>query len=50
VRAIDPRARIIAASGLGAHEAAKVAGVTRFLPKPYTADTVLKAVTDAVRG
>jgi two-component system cell cycle sensor histidine kinase/response regulator CckA len=50
VREIDPRARIIAASGLGAHEAAKVAGVTRFLPKPYTADTVLKAVTDAVRG
>ena len=31
-------------------EAAKVAGVMRFLAKPYTADSVLKAVADAVRN
>jgi PAS domain S-box-containing protein len=50
VRALDPRARIIAASGLGATEAAHVVGVSRFLAKPYTADTMLKAVTAAVRA
>jgi PAS domain S-box-containing protein len=50
VREIDPHARVIAASGLGAAQAARVAGVRRFLSKPYTADTVLKAITDAVRA
>jgi two-component system cell cycle sensor histidine kinase/response regulator CckA len=50
VRAIDPGARIVAASGLGAAPGSGVAGVRRFLSKPYTADTVLKAVTDAVRA
>ena len=50
VHEIDPRARVIAASGLGAAQAARVAGVRRFLSKPYTADTVLKAITDAVRA
>ncbi|MBY0493206.1 MAG: response regulator [Cyanobacteria bacterium] len=50
VREIDPDARVIAASGLGAAQAARVAGVRRFLSKPYTADTVLKAITDAVRA
>ncbi|HEX6164558.1 MAG TPA: PAS domain S-box protein [Vicinamibacterales bacterium] len=50
VRAIDPHARVIAASGLGAAQASRVTGVRRFLSKPYTADTVLKAVTDAVRA
>jgi PAS domain S-box-containing protein len=50
VREIDPKVRVIAASGLGAGEAANVAGVMRFLPKPYTADTVLKAVSDALRA
>jgi PAS domain S-box-containing protein len=50
IREIDPEARIIAASGLGAHEAARVPGVMRFLPKPLTADTLMKAVSDAVRG
>jgi PAS domain S-box-containing protein len=48
VREIDPGVRVIAASGLGAHEAAKVPGVMRFLAKPYTADSVLKAVTEAL--
>ena len=50
IREIDPDARIIAASGLGAHEAARVPGVMRFLPKPLTADTLMKAVSDAVRS
>jgi CheY-like chemotaxis protein len=49
VRAIDPNVRIIAASGLGP-QAAQVDGVMRFLPKPLTADTLLKAVSDAVHG
>jgi CheY-like chemotaxis protein len=50
LREIDPHARVIAASGLGAAQASRVAGVRRFLSKPYTADTVLKAITDAVRA
>ena len=50
IREIDPQARIIAASGLGSQEAARVPGVLRFLPKPLTADTLMKAVSDAVRG
>ena len=50
VREIDPAMRVIAASGLGANEAAKVAGVMRFLAKPYTADSVLQAITEAVRA
>ena len=49
-RELDPDMRVIAASGLGATEAARVTGVMRFLAKPYTAASVLKAVTDAVRG
>jgi two-component system cell cycle sensor histidine kinase/response regulator CckA len=50
IREIDPATRVIAASGLGATEAARVPGVSRFLPKPYTADTILKAINDAVRS
>ncbi|HEX4915504.1 MAG TPA: PAS domain S-box protein, partial [Vicinamibacterales bacterium] len=50
IREIDPDARIIAASGLGAQQAARVPGVMRFLPKPLTADTLMQAVSDAVRG
>jgi CheY-like chemotaxis protein len=50
IREIDPGARIIAASGLGAQQAARVPGVMRFLPKPLTADTLMQAVSDAVRG
>ena len=50
IREIDPHARIIAASGLGAQEAARVPGVMRFLPKPLTADTLMQAVSDAVRS
>jgi PAS domain S-box-containing protein len=43
VRALDPRVRVVAASGLRSH--AKVLetdlGVRAFLPKPYTADQLL---------
>jgi CheY-like chemotaxis protein len=49
IRELDPNARIIAASGLGAQAAANAPGVMHFLPKPLTADTLLKAVTDAIR-
>jgi len=48
VRKINPDLCVIAASGLGAQQAAQVAGVMRFLAKPYTATTVLKAITEAV--
>ncbi len=50
IREIDPGARIIAASGLGAQEAARVPGVLHFLPKPLTADTLMRAVSDAMRS
>lgn len=49
IRELDPKARIIAASGLGP-QAAQVDGVMRFLPKPLTADALLKAVSDVVRS
>lgn len=49
IRAFDTPVRIVATSGLGAGEASSIAGVLHFVPKPYTADTLLKAMTDAVR-
>jgi len=50
IREITPDVRVIAASGLGPPTAAQVPGMVRFLPKPYTADTLRKAVTAALRG
>jgi PAS domain S-box-containing protein len=44
LRRLDPRVRIIGASGISAngHVAGAIeAGVTEFLPKPYTAETLL---------
>lgn len=51
IQLINPRARIIASSGHSAEGAmAKVsaAGVTQFVAKPYTAETLLKALRDAL--
>lgn len=39
---INPQVRIIAASGLHAHAASM--GVRQFIPKPYTAETLLKTL------
>jgi len=50
IREIEPDVPVIVASGLGAPPASQVAGAVRFLPKPYTANTLLKAVTEALRG
>ena len=50
---LDPAARIIAASGIAANgkvAQAASAGVTRFLPKPYTAETLLTAIRKAIDG
>ncbi|HVF43051.1 MAG TPA: PAS domain S-box protein [Pyrinomonadaceae bacterium] len=50
---MNPRVKIIAASGLGgqdkAAEAASV-GVNLFLPKPYTAEKLLKSLARIIRG
>ena len=50
---MNPRVKIIAASGLGgqdkAAEAASV-GVQLFLPKPYTAEKLLKSLARIIRG
>jgi len=50
IREITPGVRVIAASGLAAPTAAQVPGVVSFLPKPYTADTLRKAMVAAMRG
>ncbi len=50
IREISPDVRVIAASGLGPPTAVEVPGAIRFLAKPYTAETLRKAVTAAVRG
>ena len=47
LRAINPSIRIIGSSGLGASggsEVAADAGVTDFISKPYTAETLLRAI------
>jgi CheY-like chemotaxis protein len=47
LRRLDPSVRVIAASGITANgnvARASDAGVRHFLPKPYTADTLLKIV------
>jgi len=49
---INPRVRIIAASGLGVGDKAAeatAAGVQMFLPKPYTAEKLLKALAEVLR-
>jgi CheY-like chemotaxis protein len=53
LKAIDPNARIIATSGLATEDAvARVeqAGVRHFIPKPYTADVMLRTLDEVLRG
>lgn len=53
IKSIKPDAVIVAASGLGANGGvAKAAGhgVTQFIPKPYTAETLLVAIAAALRS
>ena len=53
LRHMDPNLRIVAASGLGGNGAvakAADAGARHFIPKPYTAETLLTAVNRALRG
>ncbi len=50
---LDPQVKIIGASGLqtdGSMEKITEAGVKRFLIKPYTAGTLLKALRDVLHG
>ena len=52
LRRMDPRLKIVAASGLGDHRAvvrASEVGVTHFLPKPFTAGTLLAKLHQVLR-
>jgi PAS domain S-box-containing protein len=48
LRKINPAVRIIAASGLTANSQLARFGVKHFLPKPYTAETLLKALKEVL--
>lgn len=50
LRELDPDVRIVASSGLSAGDIAKAAGVgsALFIPKPYTAEVLLRAVGAAI--
>jgi two-component system, cell cycle sensor histidine kinase and response regulator CckA len=53
LRKMNPQVKIIAASGLGGQDKAAeatAAGVQQFLPKPYTAEKILKALAQLLRG
>ncbi len=53
LKSLNPAVRIIASSGLasgGAMTTAASAGVRHFVPKPYTAEALLKAVDRELRG
>ena len=51
LRSLDPAVRVIASSGLdteGNVARAGFAGVRHFVPKPYTADAILRAIREAL--
>jgi CheY-like chemotaxis protein len=48
LRKINPAVRIIAASGLSASNQISSLGVKHFLPKPYTAETLLKVLQETL--
>lgn len=53
LKAIDPTVRIIGSSGLYANdqvERARAAGVEHFVPKPYTAETMLRVLRELLDG
>jgi CheY-like chemotaxis protein len=53
LRAINPSVKIIGSSGMdggGILSAAANVGVIEFIPKPYSAETLLKAIARAIRG
>lgn len=53
LKAMNPSIRIVASSGLGSHgRVAQIvsAGIRHFIPKPYTADTLLKTVQRALQN
>jgi PAS domain S-box-containing protein len=51
LKAIDPAVRVVASSGHASQATTTrvaEAGVRRFVPKPYTAETLIKAIRDAI--
>lgn len=53
LKSMNPRVKIIGSSGLASHEAVTRVlneGVRHFVPKPYTAETLLKILRDVLEG
>jgi two-component system cell cycle sensor histidine kinase/response regulator CckA len=53
LKKVDPKIRIIASSGLDANDRMAEAtgtGIRAFLPKPYTADKLMKAIAEILRA
>jgi PAS domain S-box-containing protein len=53
LKSIDPAVRIVGSSGLASNDGvakAVGAGVEHFVPKPYTAETLLKTLEEVLRG
>jgi CheY-like chemotaxis protein len=50
IRRLNPTIPIIAASGLTTNRTGSMFGIRHFLPKPYTADAMLRALRDVLQG